>query len=72
MDKLSRFTNDTPTRKAVYNFIIESLTKELVRKGFNGESTEGFKEAKVSIDKAFKELEIAFIKEEKKQATSYK
>ena len=55
---LLQFYNDKDTKENVYNYLIQELEKEAIRKAFAKEDTSGVAEAKELIDKAFENLEV--------------
>lgn len=48
------------TKEVVYEFLIECLKSEAVRKAFEKEDTSAIAEAKDVIDKAFYEMDLLF------------
>lgn len=60
MNPLNSFYNDTTTKDAVHNFLIEQLANVAVTSAFTNGSVVGIKEAKELIDKAFSVLEDTY------------
>jgi len=68
MASLQEFHKDVATRENVKEFLIQCVTEEMVRVGFEKGDTKPIAEAKEIIDKAFEKLDNMFIpKEEAKE-----
>lgn len=63
MASLQEFHKDVSTRENVREFLIQCVTEEMVRVGFEKGDTKPVAEAKEVIDKAFERLDNMFIPE---------
>lgn len=72
MDKsLQSFYNDKDTKENVYNYLIDYLEKETIKRVFERKGSEGIADAKEIIDMAFENLEVLFSpKENKKESVN--
>jgi len=67
MKSLQEFYRDSGTSENVYNYLIEFLEKEGLKKMFDKEDVSAIAEAKEIIDNAWKNMEIMFDKKPKKK-----
>jgi hypothetical protein len=64
---LQRFYNDEPTRKVLYNYLIEIYSKVAVERAFNRQPVEHLADAKEVLDRAYSELAKEFGTRETKE-----
>ena len=62
MTSLQQFYNDTDMKENVYNYLIEEMEREAIRRVFNKEDVSAIADAKEVIEKAFYNLEVLFNK----------
>jgi len=67
MKSLLSFYNDKDTKENVYNYLIDYLEKEAVKRVFDREDVSAIADAKEVIDKAFDNLEVLFNKKAEKK-----
>ena len=67
MKSLQQFYNDKDTKENVYNYLIDYLEKEAVKRVFEREDVSAIADAKEVIDKAFDNLEVLFNKKAEKK-----
>ena len=66
-NSLLTFYQDTATKDNVYNYLIEFLRAEAIKKVFDKEDVSAVSEAKAMIDKPFGNLELMFQPKVKKR-----
>ena len=67
MKSLLSFYNDKDTKENVYNYLVDYLEKEAVKRVFDREDVSAIADAKEVIDKAFSNLEVLFNKKVEKK-----
>lgn len=70
MKTLKQFTEQEVMFKDVQNYLIATLEKQALNDVFNGNSTDGYKEAKKTLTEAFKSLKNEFKQERKEDSMS--
>ncbi|MFA5197683.1 MAG: hypothetical protein WC437_04680 [Patescibacteria group bacterium] len=67
MKSLREFHNDKDTKENVYNYLIDYLEKETVKRTFDREDVSGMADAKEIISKAFDNMDLLFNSKAKKK-----
>ena len=67
MKSLREFYNDKDTKENVYNYLIDYLEKETVKRTFDREDVSGMADAKEIISKAFDNMDLLFNSKAKKK-----
>ncbi len=67
MTSLLQFYNDKDTKENVYNYLIQELEKEAIKRVFEKEDVSAVADAKEIIDNAFANLEVLFDKKAEKK-----
>ena len=70
MKLLPKFYADFQLKQEVHDYLLSYLKQVAIEKAFNGDTTDGIKEAKECIDSAFRNLESMYGEKKQKKPQS--
>lgn len=60
MNPIQRFNNDTTTKGMVLDYVLQYLDKLALEKVYKGEGTSEIRQAKITIEQAFAQMDADF------------